>query len=151
MNMAIKLVIKDGTNFDLYFVDGVVKRYNILLLSDKYPQLNALKDRELFIKGKLIGWGGVMWNEELDVSSETVYKEGIDVSLEYDDIENVVVGYLIKQKRLELELSQDELAAKTGIDQSDLSKIEKGNYNPSIKLLSRIAAGLNSKININLD
>lgn len=149
MKKAIKLVLKEGTTFDLYFYDGIVKRYDILSLADKFPQLNELKDRSLFLQGRLLGWGGVIWNDELDVSSETVFDEGKDVSKEYDDIDAVVIGYKIKERRIELNLSQEELAHKAGIDQSDLSKIEKGNANPSVKMLSRIASGLNTKASIN--
>ena len=151
MKKGIKLVLKEGTTFDLYFLDGVVKRYDIISLADKFPQLNALKNRTLFSQGKLLGWGGVIWNDELDVSSETVYEDGIDVSKEYDDIDTVVLGYKIKQKRIELRMSQEELAKKIGIDQSDLSKIEKGSANPSIKMLSRIAGGLKSKASITIE
>jgi len=150
MKIAIKLILKEGTTFDLYFLDGVVKRYNILSLADKFPQLNALKDRELFLKGHLLGWGGVIWNDELDVSSETVYEDGIDVSGQYDDIDATVLGYKLKQKRIENNLSQEELAEKVHIDQSDLSKIEKGTANPSIKMISRIVKGLNCKASITL-
>ena len=148
MEKSIKLVLKEGTTFDLYFLDGVVKRYNILSLADKFPQLNALKDRKLFLKGRLFGWSGVIWNDELDIGSETVYEEGLDVSNEYDDIDNVIIGYKIKEKRLLSNLSQSELAQIVGIDQSDLSKIEKGNANASIKMLSRIFKGLNCKLSI---
>ena len=151
MKKGIKLVLKEGTTFDLYFLDGLVKRYDIISLADKFPQLNALKNRTLFSQGKLLGWGGVIWNDELDVSSETVYEDGVDVSSEYDDIDTVVLGYKIKQKRIELKMSQEELAEKIGIDQSDLSKIEKGSANPSIKMLSRIASGLKSKASITIE
>ena len=151
MKKGIKLVLKEGTTLDLYFLDGLVKRYDIISLADKFPQLNALKDRTLFSQGKLLGWGGVIWNDELDVSSETVYEDGVDVSSEYDDIDTVVLGYKIKQKRIELKMSQEELAEKIGIDQSDLSKIEKGSANPSIKMLSRIASGLKSKASITIE
>ena len=151
MEKGIKLILKEGTTFDLYFLSGVVKRYDILSLADKFPQLNALKDRGLFNQGKLLGWGGVVWNDELDISSETVFEEGKDVSNEYDDIDAVVLGYKIKQRRIALNLSQEELASKVGIDQSDLSKIEKGNANPSIKMLSRIANGLNSKATVTIE
>lgn len=144
MIKAIKLVLKEGTTFDLYFLNGAIKRYDVLNLSDKFPQLNELKNRELFLKGKLLGWGGVVWNDKLDISSETVYEDGEDVTLEYNDIPQVVIGYRIKEKRIELNLSQQELAHKVGIDQSDLSKIEKGNANPSLKMLSRIFEGLKS-------
>ena len=148
MKEAIKLVLKEGTTFDLYFLDGVVKRYNILSLAKKFPQLTALKDRKLFEQGKLLGWGGVIWNDELDVSSETVYKHGKDVSKEYDDIDSVVLGYKIKVKRTMRLMTQEELAKKIGIDQSDLSKIEKGTANPSLKTLSKIAKGLNAKLSL---
>ena len=148
MYKSIKLILKEGTIFDLYFLDGTVKRYNILSLSDKYPQLNALKDRELFLKGKLLGWSGVYWNEDLDIECDTVYEEGIDVSKEYDDIENVVLGYKIRELRRNADLSQVELAKKAGIDQSDLSKIEKGLANPSIKQITRVLSVLNQKITI---
>ena len=148
MKEAIKLVLKEGTTFDLYFLDGVVKRYNILSLAKKFPQLTALKDRKLFEQGKLLGWGGVVWNDELDVSSETVYKYGKNVSKEYDDIDSVVLGYKIKVKRTMRLMTQEELAKKIGIDQSDLSKIEKGTANPSLKTLSKIAKGLNAKLSL---
>ena len=151
MEKGIKLVLKEGTTFDLYFLSGIVKRYDILSLADKFPQLLALKDRGLFEQGKLLGWGGVIWNDELDVSSETVFEEGVDVTSEYDDVEAVVIGYKIKQRRIAINLSQEELAKKVGIDQSDLSKIEKGNANPSLKMLSRIANGLNGKAVINIE
>ena len=140
MVKAIKLILKEDTTFDLFFYDGTVKRYDILSLSDKFPQLNELKDRELFLKGHLLGWGGVVWNDDLDVSSETVYVEGKDVTNEYDDTDilNIVIGYQIKEKRLQKEMSQEELAKKAGIDQSDLSKIERGTLNPSVKMLKKI-------------
>ena len=150
MKQAIKLILKEGTSFDLYFSDGVVKRYDVISLADKFPQLNELKDRKLFLKGKLLGWSGVVWNDELDVSVETVYEEGKNVTKEYDDVEAAVVGFQIKQRRINLDLSQEELARKAGIDQSDLSKIEKGNSNPSLKMIKRIADSLNSKVTIKI-
>ena len=151
MIVAIKIFLKKGTVFDLYYLDGCVKRYDILSLANKFPQLNALKDRELFLKGRLMGSSGVVWNEDLDIAVEDPYYDGIDVTDEYDDVENVIIGYKIKQKRLELNLSQEELASKVGIDQSDLSKIEKGNANPSIKMIYKIVCGLDSKLTVNIE
>ena len=147
---AVKLVLKENTTFDLYFMDGSVKRYDILSLSDKFPQLNALKDRKLFLQGKLPGWGGVIWNDELDIGCETVYEDGVDVTNEYDDIDIVVFGYKVKRRRLELDLSQSELAKRIGIDQSDLSKVEKGLANPTYKMMKRIAKALDCNLDIDL-
>ena len=150
---AIKLILKENTLFDLFFIDGSVKRYDILSLSKKFPQLNALENRKLFLKGCLMGFSGVVWNDELDISAETVYEDGTDVTNEYDDtdIANIVIGYQIKQKRLEQFMSQEELAIKSGIDQSDLSKIERGCMNPSVKMLKKIANGLGLKLKLSFE
>ena len=153
MVKAIKLILKESTNFDLFFLDGSVKRYDILSLADKFPQLCVLKNRSLFLKGHLLGFSGVVWNDELDISAETVFDEGKDVTNEYDetDILNITIGYQIKEKRLQQEMSQEELAKKTGIDQSDLSKIERGTLNPSIKMLKKIAKGLGLKLKLSFE
>ena len=152
MYKAIKLFLKQNTLFDVCYLDGVVKRYDILALSDKFPQLNKLKDRSLFEKGKLLGCSGICWNDDLDIDVDTVYEEGADVTCEYDSdvIVAAIIGYKIKTKRLQLFMSQEELAKKTGIDQSDLSKIEKGLANPTIKMINRIAKGLNTSIDVSL-
>ena len=153
MQKAIKLILKEKTIFDLFFYDGTVKRYDILSLADKFPQLNELKNRKLFLKGRLFGWSGVYWNSELDISVETVYYDGIDVTNEYDNaiIMNLVVGYSIKERRLEKKLAQTELANKTGIDQSDLSKIERGALNPSLKMIKKIADGLDLNLKFSFE
>ncbi len=39
-------------------------------------------------------------------------------------------------------MTQKELSERTGIAQGDISKIERGNANPSIRTLQRLAAGM---------
>ncbi|MFR9275683.1 MAG: helix-turn-helix domain-containing protein [Finegoldia magna] len=45
-------------------------------------------------------------------------------------------------------LTQKQLSEKTGIDQSDISKLENGTRNPSINLLKRLADGLGMDLKI---
>ena len=45
-------------------------------------------------------------------------------------------------------LTQKKLSDLTGIDQADISKIENGNANPSIKTLTRIASAMNMNLKI---
>jgi transcriptional regulator with XRE-family HTH domain len=45
-------------------------------------------------------------------------------------------------------LTQKELSEKTGIDQAEISKLENGTRNPSIKLLQRLAEGMDMVLNI---
>ena len=44
--------------------------------------------------------------------------------------------------RKKCNMTQKELAEKTGIDQSDISKIENGNANPALSTLKRLAEGM---------
>ena len=151
MIKAIKMMLRDGTLLDVYYSDGIVKRFDTKSLVARYPQFSILKDRSLFEKAKLLGWSTIYWDDVLDLDTELVYEEGVDVSDEYDDIDTVMIGFLIKEKRLENHLSQEELAKIVGIAQSDLSKIERGQLNPSIKMVNRIAKGLNSNLSISLN
>ena len=54
----------------------------------------------------------------------------------------------LKTTRKEKCFTQKELSELTGIAQSDLSKIENGNANPSLKTLKRLADGLGKKLQI---
>ena len=45
-------------------------------------------------------------------------------------------------------LTQKQLSELTGIDQADISKIENGNANPSIKTLTRIASAMDMNLKI---
>ena len=68
-----------------------------------------------------------------------------------------------EQERLELEfsvmqamiaarkstgLTQKQLSEKTGITQADISKLESGNANPSLRTLQRLASGMGMKVKI---
>ena len=44
--------------------------------------------------------------------------------------------------------TQKQLSEKTGIAQGDISKIEKGEANPSLKTLKRLASGMGMRIHL---
>ena len=50
----------------------------------------------------------------------------------------VTVGHLLRQRRQERHLTQTQLARQIGIQQSDLSRMEKGEYRVSLDVLFRI-------------
>ena len=45
-------------------------------------------------------------------------------------------------------LTQKELSERTGIAQGDISKLERGNANPSLRTLKRLAAGMGMQLKI---
>ena len=70
-----------------------------------------------------------------------------ELKQEYEALE---IEYQLKQALIEIrkgqKMTQKELAALTGIHQSDISKIENGTANPTVKVLQRFAKGLNKKL-----
>lgn len=49
----------------------------------------------------------------------------------------------IADERISKNMTQKDLAEKTGINQADISKMENGTRNPSLKVLKRLADGTN--------
>ena len=52
------------------------------------------------------------------------------------------------EARVSQNLTQKELSERTGIAQTEISKLENGTRNPSIKLLQRLADGMGMVLNI---
>lgn len=69
-------------------------------------------------------------------------KEWDELEDEYQIIENIV------KARIEAHMTQTQLSEVTGITQSDISKIENGNGNPSLKILRKIAHAFGKKLKI---
>jgi len=57
---------------------------------------------------------------------------------------------LISVERRRQRLTQQELAQRTGLKQSNISRLETGKSNPSIEFLARVAAGLGKELQIRL-
>lgn len=72
-----------------------------------------------------------------------------EIKLEYDALEPefaIVQAMIDARKRKGI--TQKELSERTGIAQGDISKLENGNGNPSIKTLQRLAAAMNMSLKI---
>lgn len=72
-----------------------------------------------------------------------------DFKAEYEAIqpEMDVIRALI-DARIARNLTQKQLAELSGVNQSDISKIENGTRNPSIRLLQKLAAGMNMSLKL---
>lgn len=84
------------------------------------------------------------------------FRESLDKRLEDDDFrkeyENIqpemnIIRAIIATRK-EQNLTQADLSLRTGINQADISKLENGNKNPSLKMLKRLAEGLNMDLKI---
>ena len=146
---AINLSFREGTTLELTFQDGIVKQYDMSELFSKYPQLKVLEDRNLFLSARLASPYGIIWNDDLDIEAETIYEDG-EIVREEKPAAFIMVGDAVAAARARKGISQKELSELTGIDQSDLSRIERGMANPSVNTLNRIAQALDAKLLISI-
>lgn len=81
-----------------------------------------------------------MLSEQLN--DEEFRKEYEAIQPEMDVIRAIV------DARTSQNLTQKELAERTGINQADISKLENGTRNPSVNLLKRLAEGMGMALRI---
>lgn len=86
------------------------------------------------------------WKEvKMDMLKDSALAEEVEhLKPEYELISQII------QIRIEQNITQEELAKRTGIKQSNLSRLESGRYNPSMQFLKKIAKGLGKELSISL-
>ena len=72
-----------------------------------------------------------------------------EIKAEYDALEPEfsIIQAMIDARKLK-GITQKELAERTGIAQSDISKLENGNGNPSVRTLQRLAKAMDMSLRI---
>ncbi len=78
------------------------------------------------------------------LSDPEVKKEYDRLGPKFDLIRSII------EKRIEKNISQEELANRMGTKQSALSRFESGSYNPSLAFMQKVAQALDSKLEIRL-
>lgn len=76
------------------------------------------------------------------MQNEEFRKEYVALEPEFAIIQAII------DARQETGLTQRELSERTGIAQSDISKLENGNANPSIRTLKRLAEAMGKQLKI---
>ncbi|MCI5869517.1 MAG: helix-turn-helix transcriptional regulator [Dorea sp.] len=81
------------------------------------------------------------------------YKEKVlqnpEIKAEYDALqpEYDIIQAMINA-RVEQNITQKELSARTGITQADISRIENGTRNPSLNMVKKLAQGLGMQLKL---
>jgi transcriptional regulator with XRE-family HTH domain len=61
---------------------------------------------------------------------------------------SLMLGQMVHDRRVELGLTQAELAERADMTQPQLSRLESGGATPTVPLLARLAAALNADLDI---
>ena len=72
-----------------------------------------------------------------------------ELKKEYDALEpEFSIIQAMIDARKESGLTQKQLADRTGITQADISRLENGSANPSLRTLQRLAAGMGMRVHL---
>ncbi|MCI6879214.1 MAG: helix-turn-helix domain-containing protein [Clostridiaceae bacterium] len=80
--------------------------------------------------------------KEMQMENSEFVKEYESIQPEMDVIRAII------EARTSQNITQKELAERTGINQADISKLENGTRNPSVNLLKRLADGMGMVLKI---
>jgi DNA-binding XRE family transcriptional regulator len=132
------------------FNDGKIVSYSIRQLYDQFPIFKELENDPLLFNNGIIAPGGcgIIFNDEIDIACEELYENGTLISQEKVEDLNLQIGNLFSLERDKKGITQSELAKITNIHQAEISKIERGIGNPSIKTLERLAEGLGLRLEL---
>lgn len=147
----------DNFEIEVTFYTGEVKEYDVKRLAkyeERYREL--LKDKEQFRNVKVLEYGkGVCWNNnsktaEYDIASENIWFEGVLARITDIDEDMMTVARKFTVMREQMRMTQKELSEKSGVNQGDISRIERGTSNPSIRTLSRLARTMGYSLDIDV-
>ena len=88
----------------------------------------------------------------LDQALEKVNLTPVDDTPEMEEYDiDVEVRDLVISARSAANLTQKQLAQRSGVSQANISKIENGNYQPSLSTLKRIAGALGKRLVVSFE
>ena len=132
------------------FENGIEKAYDIRQMERLFPQFYVLKTNPELYKSVQVDVGGygISWNDDLDIDAEEIWENGVETNIRYEvDIYHIVAVQLA-EAREKSGMTQKQLSQKTKVAQGDISKIERGNANPSISTLNRLAEGMGMRLEL---
>ena len=88
----------------------------------------------------------------LDQALEKVNLTPVDDTPEMEEYDiDAEVRDLVISARNAADLTQKQLAQRSGVSQANISKIENGNYHPSLSTLKRIAGALEKRLVVSFE
>ena len=147
--IATSVRFLEDVTVECTFIDGKVCQFDMSKMFKKYPQLEELRrNRALFESGKLdVGGYGIVWNDELDFYAPDIHDIGVEIGRVEISI-NQKIGILLEETRESLNIKQTQLAELSGIDQGDISRIEVGKGNPTIKKLEKLFKAMGKTLEV---
>lgn len=86
-----------------------------------------------------------------EVLNRFIGEPGTAKRIEFEnELKADILAYQFKELRKQKQLTQTELAEKTGMEKGQISKIENGKFNLTLSTINKIASALGAKISFDL-
>ena len=147
--VATSVRFLEDVTVECTFEDGKIIRYDMSNVFKKYPHFEELRrNPSLFKSGKLSPGGfGIDWTDTIDFETQSIYDLGVVVG-QVDVPLTKMVGVILSGYRADLGMTQKELARLSGINQADISRIEDGIGNPTLKKVEKLFKALGKTLEV---
>ena len=91
-----------------------------------------------------------MKKSEVDMNATVSRKKSPELVAMQKELRDSVMGQLVAIRK-EKNMTQNDISVLTGILRPNISRMESGNYNPTLDMLVRVADSLGLKVNITFE
>lgn len=86
-----------------------------------------------------------------EIVTRFIGEQGTPQRIEFEnELKAEILAYQFKELRKKKNITQAQLAEKTGIEKGQISRIENGKYNLTLATINKIAAALGAKVSFEL-
>ena len=86
-----------------------------------------------------------------EVVNRFIGEQGTAERIEFEnELKAEILAYQFKELRKKKNLTQTQLAEKTGMEKGQISKIENGKFNLTLATINKIALALGARVNFDL-
>ena len=138
-----------GYDLICQFKNGEIKIFNMKPVFEKIPKFNNLKDGSFFNAKVDLGGLCVTFTDELDLSEETLYQNGViyDAAKEAAKLQKDLYLFCKKCRKAQ-KVTQKTLSNYTNIPQSGIARIESGKSDVHLSTLLNYLTTLGLKLTI---
>lgn len=140
------LEVKPNVDYtvEVTFFDGSIRKYDLNEDAKLFPEYDELiGNDELFNTVKVDkSKTNICWDNGAKLSDEAIWFNSVLVETVQIKDASIAFADRLRALREAIGITQKELEERTGIYQADISKIEKGEANPSLSTMGRLFDGL---------
>ena len=138
-NRIAKVKTVDNSRVRCTFYTGDIKEYKLSKFDVRPEDFDSVKITHNGNK--------LTWSNGYSLYAIDVWMDGLIVDIEWPE-PRFQVARILTYYREVLKITQSDIASKTGISQSDVSKYERGDGNPSLDTLTRLADALQKNVEV---